>query len=90
MIRPAALADTGGVGLAAKEVGMTRESAYKLRRSAHAVAFARAWGAARHHAGGTLQDIAFERAIEGQEQNVFNEYGEVIATRHVHNDRLLI
>ena len=77
------LADTGIVGLAAKDVGMTRESAYKLRRSAHAAAFARAWDAARHHAGGTLEDIAFERAIEGQEQNVFNEYGEVIATKHV-------
>ncbi len=84
------LADTGVVGLAAKEVGMTRESAYKLRRSPHAAAFARAWDAARHHAGGTLEDIAFERAIEGQEQNVFNEYGEVIATKHVHNDRLLM
>ena len=84
------LADTGVVGLAAKDVGMTRKSAYKLRRSAYAAAFARAWDAARHHAGGTLEDIAFERAIEGQEQNVFNEYGEVIATRHVHNDRLLM
>lgn len=84
------LADTGVVGLAAKQVGLTRESAYKLRRSPHAAAFARAWDAARHHAGGTLEDIAFERAIEGQEQNVFNEYGEVIATKYVHNDRLLM
>ena len=84
------LADTGVVELAAKAVGLTRESAYQLRRSPHAVAFARAWDAARHHAGGTLEDIAFERAIEGQEQNVFNEYGEVIATKHVHNDRLLM
>lgn len=84
------LADTGVVGLAAKEVGMTRESAYKLRRSAHAAAFARAWDAARHHAGGTLEDIAFERAIEGREENVFNEYGEVIATKHVPDNRLLI
>ena len=84
------LADTGVVGLAAKEVGMTRESAYKLRRSAYAAAFARAWDAARHHAGGTLEDIAFERAIEGREENVFNEYGEVIATKHVPDNRLLI
>lgn len=84
------LADTGMVGHAAKEVGLTRESAYKLRRAPHAAAFARAWDAARHHAGGTLEDIAFERAIEGREENVFNEYGEVIATKHVPDNRLLI
>lgn len=35
------LADTGLVSAAAKAVGMTRESAYKLRRAAHATAFAR-------------------------------------------------
>lgn len=83
------LADTGQVGLAAKAVGMTREGAYKLRRSAHGAAFARAWDAARHHAGSYLEDIAFERAIEGVEQNVYNEYGDVVATKRVYNDRLL-
>ena len=84
------LADTGLVGLAARQVGMSRESAYKLRRAAHAAAFARAWDAARHHAGGLLEDVAFERAVEGVEHNVCNEYGEVISTRRVHNDRLLM
>ena len=85
-----ALADTGQVSLAAKAVGMSRESAYRLRRSAHAAAFARAWDAARHHAGSFLEDVAFERAIEGIEQNVYNEYGEVICTKRVPNDRLLM
>lgn len=84
-----ALADTGQVSLAAKIVGLTREGAYALRRSAHGAAFARAWDAARHHAGSMLEDIAFERAIEGREENVFNEYGEVIATKRIVNDRLL-
>ncbi len=84
-----ALADTGLVSQAAKEVGMTRESANRLRRSPHGAAFSRAWDAARHHAGAALEDIAFERAIEGVEQNVFNEYGEVICTKRVYNDRLL-
>lgn len=83
------LADTGQVSLAAKEVGMSRESAYRLRRSAHAAAFARAWDAARHHAGCFLEDVVFERAIEGVEHNVYNEYGEAICTRRVYNDRLL-
>ncbi|CAA9519153.1 MAG: hypothetical protein AVDCRST_MAG91-2094 [uncultured Sphingomonadaceae bacterium] len=84
------LADTGQASLAAKAVGMSRESAYKLRRSAHGAAFARAWDAARAHAGSFLEDVAFERAIEGVEHNVYNEYGEVICTKRVHNDRLLM
>lgn len=84
------LADTGQVGLAAKEVGLSRESAYRLRRQPHAAAFARAWDAARHHAGAFLEDVAFERAIEGQEKPVFNEYGEVIATKRIPNDRMLM
>jgi hypothetical protein len=69
---------------------MSRESAYKLRRAPHAAAFARAWDAARHHAGAFLEDVAFERAIEGVEHNVYNEYGEVIATKRVVSDRLLM
>ncbi len=84
------LADTGQVGLAAKSVGLTRESAYRLRRQPHAAAFARAWDAARHHAGTFLEDTAFERAIEGVEHNVYNEYGEVICTKRVVSDRLLM
>ncbi len=84
-----ALADTGQVGLAARTVGLTRESAYRLRRSAQGAAFARAWDAARHHAGSLLEDVAFERAIEGIEQNIYDGNGEVVATRHIYNDRLL-
>ena len=83
------LADTGLVNVAARAVGMTRESAYRLRRAAHGAAFARAWDAARHHAGGLIEDIAFERAIEGTEQEVLDASGEVIATRLVHDNRLL-
>jgi hypothetical protein len=84
------LADTGLVSAAAKAVGMSRESAYRLKRSAHGAAFARAWDAARHHAGGFVEDVAFERAIEGVEHNVYDEYGEVVCTKRVYNDRLLM
>jgi hypothetical protein len=84
------LADTGQVRLAAQAVGLSREAAYKLRRSPHGAAFARAWDAARHHAGSLLEDVAFERAIEGEERPVYNEYGEVIATKRVINDRILM
>lgn len=83
------LADTGQVRLAAKAVGMSRESAYRLRRSAHGAAFARAWDAARHHAGSLLEDVAFERAIEGVEHKTFNDAGEVTGVRRVTSDRLL-
>ena len=84
-----ALADTGLVSHAAKSVCMSRESANRLRRSPHGAAFARAWDSARLHAGAALEDIAFERAIAGVEHDVFNEYGDVVATKRVMNDRLL-
>jgi hypothetical protein len=84
------LADTGLVSAAAKAVGMSRESAYRLRRAAHGAAFARAWDTARHHAGGLLEDIAFERALEGVEHNIYDENGEVVCTKRVYNDRLLM
>jgi hypothetical protein len=83
------LADTGRVALAAKAVGLSRQAAYELKRSAQGTAFSRAWDAARLHAGALLEDIAFDRAIEGREENVFNECGEVIATKHVPDNRML-
>lgn len=83
------LADTGLVGLACKEVGMNRASAYKLRRAAHAGAFARAWDRARELAGSLIEDIAFERAIEGVEVEVYDGDGELKHSRVVYNDRLL-
>lgn len=83
------LADTGPVGHAAKEVGMNRASAYRLRRSAHGGAFARAWDRARELAGAVLEDIAFERAIEGVEVETYDSNGELKESRIVYNDRLL-
>lgn len=68
---------------------MSRASAYELRRAAHGAAFARAWDMARRHAGGLIEDIVFERAIEGTEQEVLGKEGDVIATRLVHDNRLL-
>jgi hypothetical protein len=85
-----ALADTGQVGLAARAVGMSRETAYALRRQPHAAAFARAWDAARGQAGSLIEDVAFERALEGVEHNVYDERGDVVCTKRVYNDRLLM
>jgi hypothetical protein len=83
------LADTGIVAIAAKAVGMTARGAYELKRAAHGAAFSRARDAARAHAGALLEDIAFARAIEGRPENVYNEYGEVIATKHIPDNRML-
>ena len=68
---------------------MSRESAYRLRRSPHGAPFARAWDAARHHAGGLIEDITFERAIKGVEQEFYNDCGEVVGARLVYDNRLL-
>lgn len=84
-----ALADTGQVRLAAEAVGLSATAAYKLRRAPHGAAFARAWDAARSHAGSMLEDVAFERAIEGVEHNVYDECGNVVCTKRVVSDRLL-
>ncbi|MBL0922946.1 MAG: hypothetical protein IBJ12_00570 [Sphingomonadaceae bacterium] len=83
------LADTGSVTQASKAVGMSRESARQLRRAPHGAAFDRAWDAARFHAGRGLEDIAFDRAIEGVEHHVFDENGEIVCTKRVVSDRLL-
>ncbi|MEZ0242150.1 MAG: hypothetical protein ACAH11_02160, partial [Sphingomonas sp.] len=83
------LADTGLVNVAARAVGMSREGAYALRRAEHGAAFARAWDTARSHAGGLVEDILFERAIEGTEEEVLGGHGEVTATRLVHDNGLL-
>lgn len=83
------LADTGLVGFAAQDVGMTRQSAYALRRAAHAGAFARAWDRARALSGALIEDIAFERAIEGVEIETYDGHGNLSGVRTVYNDRLL-
>lgn len=83
------LADTGLVNVACRAVGMSRAAAYALRRAPDGAAFASAWDLARQHAGCLIEDIAFERAIEGTEQEILNSIGEVTGTRLVHDNGLL-
>lgn len=68
---------------------MSRMSAYRLRRAPHAAAFARAWDVARERAGTLIEDIAFERAIEGVEEDKYTARGELADSKRVYNDRLL-
>ncbi len=60
-----ALADCGSVMDAARQIGMSASSAYRLRRSPGGEAFAAAWDAAIHQAALHLVDVAFDRAIKG-------------------------
>jgi len=85
-----ALADTGVVITAARSVGMSDSSAYTLRRSPGAEGFAAAWEAALGASSGRLIDIAFDRAINGVEDEIIDKEGNHIYTKRKYNDRLLM
>jgi hypothetical protein len=82
-----ALADSGCVSIAARAVGMSKESAYRLRRRAGAEGFARAWDGAIAHGIRRLGDAALERALLGEEVPVYHK-GELVGTRRRYSDRL--
>lgn len=84
----AALADDGRVAHAARQVGMSENSCYRLRRSPGGENFARAWDVARAHAALRLIDIAFDRVIDGSEEPVFDKEGNRVGRRMRQNDRL--
>jgi hypothetical protein len=83
------LADTGCVRHAAAHVGMTKQSAYALRRRAPNSMFAFAWDAALKIAQPMLHDAAIERALEGVAIPIFY-HGEQVGERRVYNDKLLM
>jgi hypothetical protein len=85
-----ALADTGSVTAAARACRMSRGACYKLRRSPGAERFAAAWDAAMEEASKQLIDIAFDRAINGQEEAIYDSDGNVACTKLRYNDRLLM
>lgn len=84
------LADTGSVDQAARGVGMTGRSAYALRRSPGAEGFDRAWSAATDAAAKRLLDEAFERALVGTDEPVFDRDGNRVGRRLRKSDRMLI
>lgn len=84
-----ALAVQGSVTRAAARVGMSVESAYRLRRRPEAKSFADAWTAAQAHATQKLVDLAFERAIDGVSVPVYHG-GEVVGERQHYSDQLLM
>jgi hypothetical protein len=81
------LADCGCVDEAARAVGMTRVSAYALRRRPDAQAFRLAWDAALDAAVARLNDAALSRAINGVPVPIFHG-GEQVGERRQYNERL--
>lgn len=84
-----ALADTGSAMEAAHSVGMCVRSAQKLRRSPGAEGFDRAWSAAIESASKKLLDEAFERALVGSDEPVFDRAGIRVGRRFRKSDRML-
>jgi hypothetical protein len=83
----AQLAETGSVHLASAEARLSARSAYALR--ARSPAFAAAWDTAEQLAVGRLSALAFDRAIHGRTEQIWQE-GELIAEKRLPSDRMLM
>ena len=80
------LAETGSVHLAASSARLSARSAYRLR--ARSPAFAAAWDTADQLAVGRLSAIAFDRAINGRTEQVWQD-GMLVSEKRLPSDRLL-
>lgn len=83
------LALGGCVSLAARAVGKTRKSAYRLRERPGAESFAAAWDKAIGWGRDRTLDVALERALCGEEVPVVRD-GRCVGIRHLYSDRLTI
>ncbi len=83
------LALNGCVKSAAGAAGMSRESAYRLRRRVDARTFRLGWEAAMVEAAAGLHEVARERALVGATERVWRD-GELVAERQKPSDRLLV
>ncbi|MDT9600266.1 hypothetical protein [Sphingosinicella rhizophila] len=83
------LADCGIVREAAARVGMTEQSASRLRRRDEAASFRIAWDAAIRMGGERLRSVAFDRAVNGTLRRHYY-HGAVVDEERVYDNRLLI
>jgi hypothetical protein len=81
------LAETGSVHLACAAARLTARSAYRLR--ARSPAFAAAWDVADQLAVGRLSALAFDRAINGRIEQVW-QGGALVAEKRVPSDKMLM
>jgi len=84
------LSERGSVEQAARAVGKTVQSAYALRRAREAEGFDAAWRAALDNASKRLLDDAFERALFGSSEPVFDRDGNIIGRKHRQSDKLMM
>lgn len=82
-----ALAGTHNVAEAARSVGMSRQSAYRLRARLKGQPFDIAWEAAFQHGYDALHQAALERALHGVEVPVFHQ-GEQVGAYRKYDERL--
>ncbi|WP_156254330.1 hypothetical protein [Sandarakinorhabdus oryzae] len=84
------LAVHASVAGAARAAGMSRQSAYWLRRQPHARDFAQAWDAALADRDRWIEDLAMDRMLDGEEE-VIERDGQTVAVRRRPADvRLLL
>ncbi len=81
------LSATQSVALAARSVGMSRQSAYKLRAREHGEAFDLAWAIALEQGYQQLYRAALARAVSGIEVPVYQR-GELVGSRRHYDERL--
>jgi len=84
-----ALSATHSVSAAAKSVGMSRQSAYRLRSRLKGQAFDLAWEVAFHHSYDVLAHAALERALNGVEVPVYFQ-GEQVGSYRRYDERLTV
>lgn len=83
------LSATHSVSAAARSVGMSRQSAYRLRSRLKGGAFDLAWDVAFHHSYDNLAHAALERALNGVEVPVFHR-GEQVGSYRRYDERLTV
>ena len=83
------LSATHSVSAAARSVGMSRQSAYRLRSRLKGGPFDLAWDVAFHHSYDNLAHAALERALNGVEIPVFFK-GEQVGSYRKYDERLTV
>jgi hypothetical protein len=84
-----ALSATHSVAEAARSVGLSRTSAYRLRSKLKGKPFDLAWEVAFHHSFDVLAHAALERALNGVEVPVYYQ-GEMVGTYRRFDERLTV
>lgn len=84
-----ALSATHSITEAAQSVGMTRQSAYRLRSRLKGQAFDLAWEVAFHHSYDVLAHAALERALNGVEVPVWFK-GEQVGSYRRFDEKLTV